>query len=222
MSLCIIPFMVLLEYISTIKGIMKIKQRVQAILASRPVFLDTETTGFDHTARVVEIAVINFDGRVLLNTLIKPTISIPPDATAIHGISDADVAHAPLFTQVSSATWTGRHSPTVTEYSLLPQFLQAISGRHVVIYNSQYDMRIMRQSAPHCFNRSFCACEITCAMLLYAEFWGDYNTYHHSYRWQSLSDAARQQNLILPPNMHRALADARLTRSLMLKMGRIP
>lgn len=218
MSLCIIPFMVLLEYISTIKGIMKIKQRVQAILAARPVFLDAETTGLDHTAQIIDIAVIDHDGSVLLNTLIKPTIPIPQGATAIHGITDADVAYSPCF-EVAIAMLSDILTP----------------DRHLVIYNAAYDLRVLRQSAPIYMGGIFTVFEpahpeidtriympidhVHCAMLLYAEFWGDYNTYRHSYRWQSLSDAAKQQNITVPPGPHRALADAQLTRRLMLKMG---
>ena len=189
---------------------MNIQERVKEILKSQPMYLDTETTGFDRTAQIVELAVIDYDGSVLLDTLIKPPINIPAAATNVHGITDEDVAGAPTFRDV-----------------LLR--LQSIMGaRVVVIYNADYDLRMLRQSAaepglgqwsvPVDFSNVLT--NTHCAMLLYAEFWGDYNSYRHSYKWQSLVNAARQQRLILPPNLHRALADARLTRSLMLKMGR--
>jgi DNA polymerase-3 subunit epsilon len=40
--------------------------------------LDSETTGFDN-AEIVEIAVINPLGEALLNTLVRPAISIPAE-----------------------------------------------------------------------------------------------------------------------------------------------
>lgn len=55
---------------------------------SNYIILDTETTGLDNTAEIVEISVINDQGEVLLDTLIKPTKPIPGDATAIHGITN--------------------------------------------------------------------------------------------------------------------------------------
>jgi DNA polymerase-3 subunit epsilon len=70
------------------------------------VVIDVETTGLDTDpeARVVELAAVLFvngaptDRRV--STRINPGRPIPPEATAIHGISDADVADAPTFTEV--------------------------------------------------------------------------------------------------------------------------
>ena len=63
------------------------------------VILDTETTGLDD-AEIVEIAIIDRLGEILLHRLIKPTISIPVEVTEIHGISDAMVADAPTFPEV--------------------------------------------------------------------------------------------------------------------------
>ncbi|MCW3664158.1 3'-5' exonuclease, partial [Burkholderia cenocepacia] len=58
------------------------------------ILLDTETTGLDESAEIVEIAVIDDAGNVLLNTLVKPKHPIPNSATAIHGITNAMVATA--------------------------------------------------------------------------------------------------------------------------------
>ena len=43
---------------------MAVIQRAQAILADRPLYLDTETTGLDPRAEIVEIALIDHDGAV--------------------------------------------------------------------------------------------------------------------------------------------------------------
>lgn len=65
------------------------------------VFFDLESTGTNVAAdRIVEICVlkINPDGTEEIKTRrINPTIPIPPETTAIHGISDADVQDEPTF-----------------------------------------------------------------------------------------------------------------------------
>ncbi|MCB2204726.1 3'-5' exonuclease [bacterium] len=71
---------------------------------SRPLaFFDLETTGVNiRSDRIVEIAVLKYlpNGTVReLTSRINPEIPIPPDATAVHGITDADVALQPTFTQ---------------------------------------------------------------------------------------------------------------------------
>jgi DNA polymerase III subunit epsilon len=65
------------------------------------VFFDLETTGLDiGTARIVEISMfkVNVDQeKETLTLLINPGIPIPPETTAIHGISDEDVKDKPDF-----------------------------------------------------------------------------------------------------------------------------
>ena len=56
-------------------------------------------------------------------------------------------------------------------------------------------------------------------MNLYAEFYGEFDTYRGSYRWQRLENAARQCRLQIRSNLHRARADTELTRQLMLHMA---
>jgi DNA polymerase-3 subunit epsilon len=69
-------------------------------------FLDLETTGTDtQTARIVEIGILKAlpNGRQLRrNHRVNPGIPIPPEATAIHGITDADVANEPRFEQLAA------------------------------------------------------------------------------------------------------------------------
>ncbi len=63
--------------------------------------LDTETTGLNpSTARIVELAliVVHPDGSTLERVRrFNPQEPIPPEATAVHGISDADVADEAPF-----------------------------------------------------------------------------------------------------------------------------
>ncbi len=78
----------------------------ELLTLSRPlVVLDTEATG-TYPARdyVVELAFVKFhpDGtREIFHRRVRPPIPIPPEATRIHGITDADVAALPLFPELA-------------------------------------------------------------------------------------------------------------------------
>ncbi len=69
------------------------------------VFFDIESTGvMPNRDRIVEIAVIKImpDGeRISRCRRINPEMPIPPSASAIHGITDADVADCPPFAIVA-------------------------------------------------------------------------------------------------------------------------
>ena len=74
---------------------------------NRPIcFFDLETTGIDVAKdRIVEISIFKVfpNGNKESKTwLINPTISIPPSATAIHGISNEKVANEPTFSELAS------------------------------------------------------------------------------------------------------------------------
>jgi DNA polymerase-3 subunit epsilon len=68
-------------------------------------FFDLETTGTDpQRDKIVELALVRVDpdgGREAKTLRINPEQPIPPEATAVHGISDADVAEAPPFREVA-------------------------------------------------------------------------------------------------------------------------
>jgi len=72
----------------------------------RPIaFIDIETTGINVSSdRIVEISVLKIDPNGIedwISTKINPETPIPPRSTAIHGITDADVAEAPTFKEIA-------------------------------------------------------------------------------------------------------------------------
>lgn len=71
------------------------------------VFFDLETTGVDTSKdRIVEISMIKVmpDGDEIIKTRrVNPTIPIPPEATAVHGITDEDVCSEPTFQQLAKS-----------------------------------------------------------------------------------------------------------------------
>ncbi|NLM96009.1 MAG: 3'-5' exonuclease [Halanaerobiaceae bacterium] len=90
--------------------------------------VDTETTGLGNNDRVVEIAIIDLDGKVLLNTLVNPGISIPPEAERIHGISDSMVKDAPSIGSVGE------------------KIRENLNDRIMIAYNAEFDARMIRQT----------------------------------------------------------------------------
>lgn len=74
---------------------------------TRPIcFFDLETTGVDVAKdRIVEIAVFKVypNGNKESKTwLVNPTIPIPPQTTAVHGITDEKVANEPTFAELAN------------------------------------------------------------------------------------------------------------------------
>lgn len=70
-------------------------------MSRRLVWLDIEGTGVDpYRDRIVEICILSDDGREL-ETRVNPGVPIPQEATAVHGITDADVADAPRFAEIA-------------------------------------------------------------------------------------------------------------------------
>ena len=71
------------------------------------VFFDLETTGINITRdRIVEISVLKVhpNGKEETKTRkINPEMPIPPESTAIHGITDDDVKDCPTFKQVAKS-----------------------------------------------------------------------------------------------------------------------
>ena len=158
------------------------------------VILDTETTGLNSDARIVEISCIDRDGNVLVDSVVNPGIPIPVDATAIHGISDDEVAGSPSFPALWPVVWNAVRDADC-----------------VLIYNATYDSRLIRQSLEGHKSALAQAGQLSygCIMELYARFYGQYSEYHGSYTWQKLVNAVEQCGLQMDGTAHRALADAR-------------
>ena len=165
------------------------------------VILDTETTGLDEDAEIVEIAIIDNHGNVLFNSYIKPSQPIDETSVAvgIHGITNATVANAP--------TWREAY----------PKILPILLSKAVVIYNAQYDTRLINQTNAK-YGLGNVHLNAHCAMLKYAEFYGEENYYSGGYRWQSLAKAMQQTGNQFKGKAHSALADCLAVFDILLYM----
>jgi DNA polymerase-3 subunit epsilon len=161
------------------------------MLQSDALILDTETTGLGSDAEIVQIAIIDMAGRTILDCLVQPIGAIPLAASNIHGITADRVQVAPLWAD------------------LWPAIRSILAERTVVIYNANYDTRLLGQScalAGFLFDYSLSG--FTCAMQRYSAYVGDWNNYHGNYRWQKL-----------PSGDHSALGDCLATLAVLKQMA---
>jgi DNA polymerase III epsilon subunit-like protein len=75
---------------------------------------------------MVEIALIDADGNVLLSTLLNPGRRIPENARAVHGIDDSMVAGAPAWEAVR------------------PKVAALLNGSHLIGHNLSFDLRFLK------------------------------------------------------------------------------
>jgi len=170
------------------------------------VFLDTETTGLGPDAEMCDLGIVDGSGRILFNSLIKPTKPIPADVSLVHHITNEMVEYAPTLLDVLPAVdMLLRQCPAV------------------VTYNAKYDWGIWVQSArAHNLDANNIIPALRpweCAMTAYSQFYGEWNPRRGSYRWHKLSAAAAQCGIYVPDGLHRAIVDADLTRRVVMHMA---
>jgi DNA polymerase III subunit epsilon len=183
-----------------------LQRRTQAVnfareyLSHNPVYLDTETTGLDSSAEIVEITIIDHTGEVLFDSLVKPRKTIPADVINIHHITNEMVQSAP--------TWP----------VLWPTIRSILVGKWLGIYNADFDLRMMQQTHQQYqlpWKENF---QNFCIMKLYAQFIGEWDTKRRSYRYFRLEQAGQICKINIP-NSHRAVDDTKLARAVHLCMA---
>lgn len=174
---------------------------INLVQSGNYVVLDTETTGLKR-GEICQIAIIDSDGNPLLNTLVRTVNPIPTDASRIHHIYDSDVKEAPRWSDVQ------------------PLVVDIITHQNVIVYNAQYDRKMLHQSdeangLDRTDYKQFSAW--WCAMEAFAVIYGDWNSYHRSYRWQPLYRAAQHYGLQFR-DAHSALGDCLATLQVIKRM----
>ena len=108
------------------------RRRDVATPAGYAVF-DCETTGTDpEQDEIVSLALVLLgpDGKETgrFGSLVRPSCPIPDEVSAIHGISDADVANAPTFADLAR------------------RLLELLDGRVFVAHNASFDLPMLRSA----------------------------------------------------------------------------
>lgn len=172
-------------------------------LKSDYVVIDTETTGLGEDAEIIEIAIINMRGEVLLDTLVKPTQSIPPEVTEINHITNEMVADAPAWRDV------------------FPKVLRIISNHKWLAWNSVFDARMLDQTCLYTGiydnEKPYFAAHVTSiinrnhidAKAVYDQWYGELDGKRKAFKRQSLATAAARHGVSVE-GAHRALADCKM------------
>ena len=146
--------------------------------------LDTETTGMGKTAEVIEIAIINTRGEVLLDTLLKPKVPVMNrHAQRVHGISLGMLVGAPSWPEV------------------LPELAELADRRTVLAWNAPFDAGMLEQNSL-AWNLPHPKWLFVCAMRLYAK--------QRGIKVRGLHKCVGDENLshlLESYQSHRALAD---------------
>ncbi len=134
------------------------------LLNSNAVILDTETTGLDNFAQVIQLAIINMQGETLFDSLLRPSCPISEGAAAVHLITEESLVDAPTISDV------------------VEDVTKILHQRKVITYNSEFDRRLLRQTM-RAFELDLTwmkDVEFQCAMKMYAASIG-------SERWLKLT-----------------------------------
>ena len=158
------------------------------------VVVDTETTGLGSDDQVLEVAVVDPSGKVLVDQLVRPTCPIHPRATAVHGYDALALATAPTFLQV------------------LPELRASLGGALAIAYNAPFDERLLRQSAA-VWDAEPVETTWECAMRWYAQYTGRVSSGRGGYASPKLPRAEADQV------RHGARRDCLLTLRLLTRMA---
>jgi DNA polymerase-3 subunit epsilon len=148
------------------------------------VVIDTETTGFGKTDRIIEIACVVFSGNQIIeeySTLINPNRDV--GKTQIHGIRPSMVTSAPLFSEIAI------------------DILRILQNRVIVAHNLAFDLRMLKQEFEK-IQIDFNAGRGVCTMTEVSRIYSAQNSSLHK---------ACEIFEIQQHDMHHALGDARAT-----------
>jgi DNA polymerase III subunit epsilon len=168
--------------------------KVTELFAQGFVLIDLETTGLPSYGKVemIEISILDHEGTVLLDTLVKPRWPIPSGASRVNNIYDTDVIDSPSFEQV------------------YPELRQYLHEARAVAYNAPFEQQIIRTVVQR-HQLPAIQSEWWCAMRGYA-------TFQRQRRNTKLVNACQREGIPVH-NAHRAVDDCRLTLALMRKIA---
>ena len=110
-------------------------EALDAMFNNREEYLivDTETTGLDDSCRVIELCIMDLNGRVRYSSLFNPQEEIRPEVSLINGITPEMVSDKPLF---------------VDEVS---KFIHLIEGKKLIAWNSAFDKKVLNHELRNVF-----------------------------------------------------------------------
>lgn len=111
----------------------RVQTRAAAPAPSAYAVFDCETTGTTPGLdEIVSLAVVRLDGDCVetgrLSHLVRPSRPIPSGATAVHGLSDKDVAAAPRFVEIAA------------------ELLEVLARAVFVAHNARFDLAMLQHA----------------------------------------------------------------------------
>ncbi len=176
-----------------------IKWAVNLLEDGDALVVDTETTGLSSNDEIIQLAILDLDGKVLLDTLLKPTMPISSEAYELHGIGYQSLKNAPSI------------------LDLYDKIANLIRNRYLVAYNAAFDQRLITQTCNRHGLPKFEVAGWYCAMEKYTYFRGKHDG-ERNYKSPSLISACTQQGIIVD-RAHEAVKDCLLTLELIKSMA---
>ena len=86
----------------------------------------------------MEIAIVDNDGLVLIDTIVNPNVPISEDALKVHGISQEMVKDQPTFSEIKN------------------QIINAVDGKLVVMFSAEADLKFFPEHAAKLIDSECC------------------------------------------------------------------
>ncbi|MBX6360942.1 MAG: 3'-5' exonuclease [Acidobacterium ailaaui] len=169
--------------------------------------LDTETTGLpEHPDfQLCDIAILDQQGTLCFSSLIRPDVPMPPEASAVHGLTDDLLATAPTFTDI----WE-ELCYVLNRFDCFWSYNVSFDRTALIVSAQRFQLPVAQQawfSAPwHCLMEAYAS-------------WRDPLSASPSF--VKLATACRQMEVKVRPG-HRAESDTRATYALLLAMAGLP
>ncbi len=116
-------------------SLLDIQLEARNLFQTQPVFMHCKTTGAGETAEVVEIAILDSAGTMLVDELVKPKRHIRQSATDEHGITDEMITFAPRWAEI------------------LPKVEEMLVRKRVCVYDLTSELQALRTSHQNNLNR---------------------------------------------------------------------
>lgn len=162
--------------------------------------IDTETTGLDKNAEVIQIGIVDQSGATVMDTLVKPRRPVPMEATAVHQITNEMLIDAPDF------------------FDVYFDLSSCLAGEVMIAYNMDFDWRLLQQTATLNGLPMIRPRQRDCAMRNYAAYRGERSPRRGGYRWHKLTAAARYEQVHVE-GAHTAVGDALMVLGLLRRMA---
>ena len=148
------------------------KQWAQERLADdNTVIIDIESTGLlsqDPETEIVQLCILNIQGRPLFSMLLKPSQPMKEEVIAIHKISNEQIVNQPIFPQVAK------------------MIAFVLKDKHVVSWNMDFDWKLLMHMFKKYEQETPKIAGASCAMDRYSEWTGEWSEKKQGFKWQKL------------------------------------